>query len=127
MLSTLRARVRAIYEWYQRPGTKELRGQTLLREWLSPEQLLQLDQCNYFDVTGNATGKRYRIRFGRELNVFELDDSGRVLTGWCFVPDDRSLVAGDIMLAQKVALETNEWGALAVARRFAPRGAARAW
>jgi hypothetical protein len=31
------------------------------------------------------------------------------------------LVAGDVMLAQKIALETDEKTALAVARRFAPR------
>jgi hypothetical protein len=36
--------------------------------------------------------------------------------GWCFVPKG-SLVAGD--LAQKIALETNERAALAVANRFA--------
>ena len=32
------------------------------------------------------------------------------------------LVAGDVMLAQKIALETNESAALAVANRFLPRG-----
>jgi hypothetical protein len=127
MLSTLKARARALQEWYQRPNTRELRGQRLLREWLSPGQLAQFDQCKYFDVTGSFTGKRYRIRFGRELNVFELDDSGKAVTGWCFVPDDRSLVAGDIMLAQKVALETNEPSALAIARKFSPRGAPNSW
>ena len=30
------------------------------------------------------------------------------------------LVAGDVMLAQKIALETNELSALAVANRFSP-------
>jgi hypothetical protein len=38
--------------------------------------------------------------------------------GWCFVPEG-GLVAGDVMLAQKIALETNERAALAVANRFA--------
>ena len=37
--------------------------------------------------------------------------------GWCFVPN-RHLVPGDVMLAQKIALETNERGALAVANKF---------
>jgi hypothetical protein len=37
--------------------------------------------------------------------------------GWCFVPAG-NLVPGDIMLAQKIALETNESGALSVARKF---------
>jgi hypothetical protein len=39
--------------------------------------------------------------------------------GWCFVPSG-SLVAGDVMLAQKVALEAFECEALAVAKRFVP-------
>ena len=37
--------------------------------------------------------------------------------GWCFVPEG-NLVPGDVMLAQKIALETDERGALAVARQF---------
>lgn len=123
MLSTVRARARALYEWYQRPSTKEQRGQKLLREWLSPEQLLQFEQQKYFEVIGSYTGRRYRIKCGRELNVFELDDFGLIRTGWCFIPNDRTLCAGDVMLAQKVALETNELGALAVAKMFTPRGA----
>jgi hypothetical protein len=40
--------------------------------------------------------------------------------GWCFVPRD-PLVAGDVMLAQKIALETDEQGALALANNFTPR------
>jgi hypothetical protein len=39
--------------------------------------------------------------------------------GWCFVPYG-SLVAGDVVLAQKIALETFEHGALLVAKRFVP-------
>ena len=53
-------------------------------------------------------------------NVYELDDAVRPRAGWCFVPNDH-LVAGDVMLAQKIALETNERSALAVANNFAPR------
>jgi len=36
---------------------------------------------------------------------------GRCVTGWCFVPS-AYLVAGDVMLAQKIALETDEKAAL---------------
>jgi hypothetical protein len=53
-------------------------------------------------------------------NVYELDDAGRPKVAWCFLPNDR-LAAGDIMLAQKIALETNEHNALAVANGFPPR------
>jgi hypothetical protein len=38
-------------------------------------------------------------------NVYELDDAGRPKVAWCFLPNGR-LVAADIMLAQKIALET---------------------
>ena len=37
--------------------------------------------------------------------------------GYCFVPNG-GLVAVDVMLAQKIALETNERAALAVANKF---------
>ena len=53
-------------------------------------------------------------------NILELDDAVRPKTGWCVVPNDH-LVAGDVMLAQKIALETDERGALAVANKFVPR------
>jgi hypothetical protein len=111
---------RAFREWWLRPTTIELRGRKLLREWLSPEQLAQYDAHNYFEVTGCHTGKRYRINHAIGANVYELDDEGRPREGWCFVPTDH-LVPGDVMLAQKIALETDERGALAVANGFAPR------
>jgi hypothetical protein len=111
---------RAFRDWYRRPSTSEVRGRKLLREWLSPEQLAQYDAYNYFEVTGCHSGKRYRIRHGMGTNIYELDDAGLPKVGWCFVPEDR-LVAGDVMLAQKIALETDERGALAVARNFTPR------
>jgi len=111
---------RAFRDWYQRPSTRELRGRKLLREWLSPEQLAQYDAHNCFEVTGCHTGKRYRIRHGMGANVFELDDTGRPRAGWCFVPKDY-LVAGDVMLAQKIALETDERSTLAVANNFTPK------
>jgi hypothetical protein len=38
---------------------------------------------------------------GTATNVFELDDARLPRKGWCFVPNDH-LVAGDVMLAQKI-------------------------
>ncbi len=55
------------------------------------------------------------------LNIHELDGAGRPRVGWCFAPKGH-LVAGDVMLAQKIALETDERGALAVANRFGVAG-----
>jgi hypothetical protein len=50
-------------------------------------------------------------------NVLELDADGRPRMGWCFIPEG-NLVPGDVMLAQKIALETDEWGALTIAKQF---------
>jgi hypothetical protein len=110
--------LRALKAWFLEDDA-EARGIWLLREWLSEEQLRQLDAEGYFDVVGGETGKRYRVRYGTSTNVEELDEGGRPEVGWCFVPDGH-LVAGDVMLAQKIALETNECAALAVAKSFPP-------
>jgi len=96
---------------------REARGLGLLKEWLSPEQFAQYEAKSYFEVTGCHSGKRYRINRGTSMNIHELDGAGRPRLGWCFAPQGH-LVAGDVMLAQKIALETDERGALAVANRF---------
>jgi hypothetical protein len=126
LLTSATRGAQAIWDWYRELGHEndsEARGLRLLREWLSPAQLAQYDTHRYFDVIGCHSGKRYRIRHGTATNVHELDDAGDPTVGWCFVPRDY-LVAGDVMLAQKIALETNERGALVVARNFAPRWSA---
>jgi hypothetical protein len=51
------------------------------------------------------------------MNIHELDSAGRPHVGWCFAPKGH-LVVGDVMLAQKIALETEERGALALANKF---------
>jgi hypothetical protein len=109
--------VQAARERYRaRYATREERGVNLLREWLSPEQRAQFDAKRYFDVIGCDSGKRYRIHYGETTNVHEIGDDDLPSVGWCFMPVG-SLVAGDVMLAQKIALETYEYGALAVANR----------
>jgi hypothetical protein len=116
------SRRRELWRAHCREGGRsetEVRGIKLLREWLSVEQLAQFNNYEYFEVTGSQSGKRYRIRYGAATNIVELDQNGRPKTGWCFVPN-QPLVPGDVMLAQKIALETDELGALAVARRFRP-------
>src|SRR3990170_2645891 len=107
----------ALHEVYKTAEEiRDARGLILLREWLSPEQNQQFETSKSFDVVGCDSGKRYRIRRGRGTNVHELDDDGQPIMGWCFIPDG-DLVSGDVMLAQKVALETGERAALAVANR----------
>ena len=119
-----RSAVRKLYGNFFAQNTKEARGRRLLREWLSPDQRAQFDDKDYFEVVGCDSRRRYRIynriTDGGTPNVHEIDDAGRSKVTWCFLPAGR-LVAGDIMLAQKIALETNEHNALAVANGFAPR------
>jgi hypothetical protein len=76
----------------------------------------QYSSYKYFEVIGSDTGKRYRIRHGRMMNVDELDSVGNKVCEWCFLPEG-GLAAGDVRLAQKIALETFESQALAVANR----------
>jgi hypothetical protein len=103
----------------------ETRALTLLKEWLSPQQRDCYERFRYFDVVGSDTGTRYRIHHGTQTNIDELGNTGQHICKWCFVPDG-DLVAGDVMLAQKIALETNERGALSIAHRSfvanGPRG-----
>ena len=66
----------------------------LLRAWLSPKQRDQFDAFRYFDVTGSATGQKYRIHFGVSGNVQEIGEDGAPAA---------PLVPGDVMLAQKIA------------------------
>ena len=112
-----RRNVRSMHERREVIGNiRKGRGITLLRKWLSPEQQAQFDAFRHFDVIGCDTGTRYRIRHGTQTNIEELGNTGHQVCKWCFVPDG-DLVAGDVMLAQKIALETNERGALSVAHR----------
>src|SRR5215831_7233889 len=123
-LSAVRMRIHALRQLYRKvlgEITKDARGLQLMRDWLSPDQRAEFDDSGTFEVVGCHSGKRYRIYRGTASNVFELDDAGRPRMCWCFVPLGE-LVSGDVMLAQKIALETNENAALAVANRFLPRG-----
>jgi hypothetical protein len=121
MITEGRSRIRAISArlngWLR--DDSELRGLELLREWLSPQQLAQFNAGGSFDVVGCDTGKRYRIYYGSSMNIDELNDLDRAQTSYCFVPQI-PLVPGDVMIAQKIALETDECAVLAVARRFEP-------
>jgi hypothetical protein len=118
-----RLRLRALHglsRIFSSENSSEARGLRLLRSWLTSEQRAQFDAKRYFDVVGCDSGKRYRIHYGAMTNVHEIDAAGRPKVGWCFMPVGH-LVAGDTMLAQKIALETNEFGALAVANSFPPK------
>jgi hypothetical protein len=115
-------RSRAVAQLYRIVGhsnSPQAQGRRLLRRWLSAKQRAEFDAFGFFEVTGCHTARRYRISDGPTANVEQLDSLGNAVVRLCFVPQCY-LVPGDIMLAQKIALETDELGALAVANRFAP-------
>ncbi len=107
--------VATIKSWIRsRPDAERLARQ-LLREVLSPQQRAQYDSKGFFEVTGGQTGTRYRIRTGSQMNVEELDPSGSKTRGLCFLPKG-GVPMGDVLLAQKLALELMEEETLKVAR-----------
>jgi hypothetical protein len=65
-------------------------------------------------VRGGDTGTTYRIKRGAQFNIEELDTRGRRLSILCFRPEGL-LPVGDVMLAQKLALELYETHALEIA------------
>lgn len=111
-------RLRQFRSW-QCPFDSEsdARGLKQLKDWLSTAQLECYERHQYFDVVGSDSSKVYRIHNGQQTNIEQLDSNGQPVCRWCFVPEGH-LVSGDVMLAQKIALETYESGALGVANRF---------
>jgi hypothetical protein len=101
-------------DFYQ--GTQaESRSIELLRSWLTPDQLRQFDESGWFIVRGGETGRRYRITYPRApYNVHELDCDDEIVLRLCFVPKGID-APGDVMLAQKISLETDEFSGRGVA------------
>lgn len=95
-------------------GAAEKKAMMLLGSWLTPEQDKQWVAHREFDVIGCDTGARYRVTYRAVMNVHQLDPAGRTVAQWCFAPEG-GLAPGDILLAQKIALETMERTALALA------------
>ena len=75
-----------------------------------------IDENANRSVVINFTGKRYRIRSGRQMNVEQLDECGHLVATLCFLPE-KYVPVSDVMLAQKIALESDEPAALSVAIR----------
>lgn len=89
-----------------------------LLEYLSTEQRRTLEAERFFDVFGNVTGKRYRIRAGLSgvHNIDVLRDGDEIERTLCFLPNG-DLPECDILLAQKAYIETDEAYAIRVANK----------
>jgi hypothetical protein len=92
----------------------ERKALALLRQWLTPEQLQPWDAGEEFDVIGADSGTRYRITRGTTMNIYQLGDAHAPVKRWCFAPVGK-LAVGDVLLAQKIALENDECAALTLA------------
>jgi len=86
----------------------------LLLENLSASQRHDYEAHGYFYVIGGKTGWRYRVHDRHLLNVVQLGPKGQRVARLCFFPKG-DLPAGDVLLAQKLALELFETEALRVA------------
>ena len=89
----------------------------LLKQHLTPEQREQFEKRGHFYVSGGDSGRLYRIRHGAQMNVEQLDRSGKRIRVLCFMPEG-GLAVGDVMLAQKFALELFETEALQIANKM---------
>ena len=101
---------------YRENARADAKAGALLRSWLTPDDARRWGQQREIEVIGCDTGTRYRIRRTAAMNIDELDSEGSVVNQWCFAPKG-VLALDDVILGQKVALETIEHHALALANK----------
>lgn len=99
------------------------RARTLLLESLSPSQREDYLRQQHFFVTGSS-GARYRIHRGKVSNVEVIGPDGQVHETLCGVPAVEMPIE-DILLAQKLSLETDDRAFRRVAHRYSPYGLGR--
>lgn len=115
--------LRTFWAAFEPRETSEQRSMRLLRAHLNALQRRQFDEHSWFDVVGGQSGRRYRVYRAYVTNVQEVGTDGACVQVFCFSPCGH-LPLGDVLLAQKVALEVFEGDALAVACRW-PASVAR--
>jgi hypothetical protein len=98
----------------------EQRAEATLKEHLSPIQRASYEQFGWFVVTGNSTGRNYRIAKGRHSNIYRLSKTGADERRLCFTSQDVTVPTADILLMQKLSLECDEQAALAVTHDQGP-------
>lgn len=98
----------------------EQRAQALLNSHLSAEQYEQYQAHRSFVVIGCDSGHRYLIWDEPSINIDQLDPDGVCLKTWCFMPKGH-LAQGDVLLAQKIALECFETEVLSIASGYPPQ------
>lgn len=89
-------------------------SRALLMSCLNPAQRAEFDRTLGFTVRGQS-GREYRITFGATANVEVLGPDAELAYRLCAAPDD--LPTPEVMLAQKLMLETREAEFLRIAVR----------
>lgn len=90
------------------------RADNLLKSFLAPEQVEQLDKIRCIIVT-TPKGNTYKIS---RTNVEELNPDGKAQASFCIHPDySLNLPSGDSMLAKLLMLETDEKKFLRIANK----------
>ena len=106
LLSTAEEFLRPSLNDYYLPNQAAVaKARMLLERALTPEQRRDLFACGCFYVKGKRF--TYRIREGHSGNVDALDSRGCVISRFCAHPLGRVPVY-DVMLAQKLWIETDE-------------------
>lgn len=88
----------------------------MLLEHLSQEQREQYEEHEAF-LAEAPSGRRYLILYGMTSNVAELDENNRQIARYCIHARQRGVPVEDVMLAQKLLIETNEEEFLRIANR----------
>lgn len=110
-----RARIEAAEREKEREAAQERARQALI-DHLTDKQLEVFERNHSVPVTAFKSGNKYLIEKGRSGNVRVLDKDGRTRERLCFHP--RILCPDyDVMLMQKLMLESAEEEALRVANR----------
>lgn len=91
------------------------KADALLDEFLDNLQRKSLQEHGFFEVI-SPCGKIYHIHKGRVNNVREIDDQGNAIAALCALPEEY-VPDSDVMLAQKLMLETAEDEFLRIANR----------
>lgn len=102
-------------EQAQHVAQKSERARQLLEEWLSPGQLKQYRKHGAFYVRGSLGG-HYIVEARDNFGVRQFDVTGKFICSLCFVPA-QPFIMGDVLLAQKILLETDERRAQHIANR----------
>ena len=123
---SLRQFLRNLFAACEDRASAEKRGMDLLHSYLSPAQRAQWSALGSFEVTGSDSGCRYIIRNSSSINIEQLGADGQCVRRWCFCPVG-NLVQGDILLAQKLALECFEREALKEAYDYSPWSRQQGW